>query len=302
VRFSGLSIRQLEAFDMIMRTGSVSSAAIALHISQPSVSRLLQDLERDTGLDLFDRGKGRLVPTAQAMMFHEEVAGSFRSARELMAVAQSIRELKKSRLRIGALAAASLELIPTVIRQFKAKHPGAIANVSVRSSPNIVADVAAQRLDIGVIDGGVAIFDTIQVGSFRFPSVCAMDVDHRLTAKEKISAADLKQYPFVSLGSEYMARTLNGRVLHDELQNNIEVETFQSFLACGFVVGSEAVAIIDPFTAHFYSKMGLVSRPLEKDIPFELAIVVNHRSKSDNGVQAFIRVLSAQMSECFGDS
>ena len=124
MRFAGLSIRQLEAFDMIMLSGSVSAAATALHISQPSVSRLLQDLERDCDLKLFDRAKGRLIPTPQGIMFHEEVARSFKSARELMVAARNIRDLKQSRLRIGALAACSLEIVPTPWRMSPcAAHP-----------------------------------------------------------------------------------------------------------------------------------------------------------------------------------
>ncbi|KQV41274.1 LysR substrate-binding domain-containing protein [Rhizobium sp. Root1204] len=297
MRFSGLSIRQLEAFDMIMRTGSVSSAAIALHISQPSVSRLLQDLEVDCELTLFDRTKGRLIPTPQAIMFHAEVASSFKSARELMSAARNIRDLRLSRLRIGALAAASLDLVPTVMRRFKNNHPGAIANVSVRSSSNIVAEVASQRLDVGIVDGGVSMLDTVLVNKFRFPNVCAMDANHPLTSNETISMTDLQRFPFISLGADYMARSMNGRTLLERLQGNIEAETFQSFLACGFVAGSDAITLVDPLTARFYSKIGLVSRPFEMEIPFDLAIIVNQRSKSDNGAQTFIEHLCAQIGE-----
>lgn len=295
MRFSGLSIRQLEAFDMIMRTGSVSAAAIALHISQPSVSRLLQDLERDSGLSLFDRTKGRLVPTPQAILFHKEVAGSFKSARDLMAVAQNIRDLKQSKLRIGALAAASLELVPTILRHFRQKHPEAIANVAVRSSSYIVAAVASQRLDIGIIDGGISILDALTVATYRFPNVCAMDARHPLASKEAITLSDLRPFPFISLGADYLARSVNGRRLLETVEGRVEVETFQSFLACGFVLGSQAIAVVDPLTAQFYAPTGIVSRPLVDEIPFVLSIVVNHRSKADNGVQAFIDLLSAQI-------
>lgn len=302
MRFSGLSIRQLEAFDMIMRTGSVSAAAIALHISQPSVSRLLQDLEQDCGLALFDRTKGRLVPTPQAMLFHEEVAASFKSARDLMMAAQNIRDFKQSKLRIGALAAASLELMPAVLQRFRGKHPGAIANVAVRSSANIVAAVATQRLDIGIIDGGVSIMDAVLLESYRLSSVCAMDERHPLAAKDAIALTDLRPFPFVSLGADYMARSANGRTLIEGLRDNIEVETFQSFLACGFIAGNDATAVVDPLTASFYTRIGLASRPLVDDIPFQLAIVANNRSKSDNAVQAFVQVLNACILEVAGDS
>ncbi|WP_278120477.1 LysR family transcriptional regulator [Mesorhizobium sp. WSM4887] len=88
MRFSGLSVRQLEAFEATMVAGSVSGAAIALNVSQPSVSRLLQELEIDTGLSLFDRSHGRLVPTEQGLLFYGEVGKTFHGARNLIMAAQ----------------------------------------------------------------------------------------------------------------------------------------------------------------------------------------------------------------------
>jgi DNA-binding transcriptional LysR family regulator len=245
----------------------------------------------------FDRTKGRLVPTPQAMLFHEEVAGSFKSARDLMAVAQNIRDLGQSKLRVDALAASSLVLVPTVLRRFREQHPGAIANVAVRSSTNIVAAVATQRLDVGIVDGGISILDAIGIATFRFPSVCAMDAGHPLASREAITFADLARFPFASLGADYMNRSVSGRSLLESVNERIEVETFRSFLACGFVLASEALAVVDPLTAKFYEQIGLVSRPLADEIPFELTIVVNHRSKADNGVQAFVGLLPSNMRE-----
>lgn len=291
MRISGLSIRQLEAFDMIMRTGSVSSAAIALHISQPSASRLLQDLERDCGFNLFDRTRGRLVPTPQAMVFHDEVARSFKSARDLMAAARDIRDLKRSKLRIGALAAVSLQMLPAILQQFRATYPGVRTNVAVRSSVNIVAAVASLKLDVGIIDGAISSLDTLIASRHRFPTVCAMDANHPLTARKTISLDDLQPYPFVSLGEDYLARSPAGRALLDTLEERVEVETFQSFLACGFLIGTNAVAVVDQFTASFYNKMGIVYRPLLDEIPLEIAIITNHRSNADHGVAAFTRLI-----------
>ncbi|WP_233472489.1 LysR family transcriptional regulator [Cupriavidus respiraculi] len=60
------SARQIEIFRMVMRLGSAKRAAAALHISQPAVTQLLVQFETRSGLKLFDRLKGRLVPTPEA--------------------------------------------------------------------------------------------------------------------------------------------------------------------------------------------------------------------------------------------
>ncbi|CAH2408783.1 hypothetical protein MES5069_700011 [Mesorhizobium escarrei] len=87
----------------------------SLNVSQPSVSRLLQELEIGIGLSLFDRSHGRLVPTEQGLLFYGEVSKTFHGARNLIMAAQEIRELKRGVVRIGTLAAMSFKIVPEAI-------------------------------------------------------------------------------------------------------------------------------------------------------------------------------------------
>ena len=106
----------------------------------------------------------------------------------------------------------------------------------------------------------------------------------------------MRGHPFVSLGYDYLGRSADGRLLRDELAENVEAETFQSYLACAFVKGSGALAIVDPFTADFYAGLGLVAKPLKLEIPFSIAVIVNHRSATSAVVSAFLDILSVDLS------
>ena len=64
--------RQVEAFQAVMETGSVTKAGKVLYISQPAVSRLISDLESNVGFKLFFRRKGRLEPTVKADDFSRQ--------------------------------------------------------------------------------------------------------------------------------------------------------------------------------------------------------------------------------------
>ena len=64
-----MNLRQLEAFRATMRSGSITAAAKLMHISQPSVSRLISDLERSVGFALFVRAGRGLVTTVEARRF-----------------------------------------------------------------------------------------------------------------------------------------------------------------------------------------------------------------------------------------
>src|SRR5690606_11240892 len=74
---STVNQRQLEVFHAIMLHRTASRAAEVLFMSEPAVSKTIQQLERSIGFALFDRVKGRMVPTSEGQLFHEEVARSF---------------------------------------------------------------------------------------------------------------------------------------------------------------------------------------------------------------------------------
>ncbi|RWC03475.1 LysR substrate-binding domain-containing protein [Mesorhizobium sp.] len=278
MRFSGLSVRQSEAFEATMVAGSVSGAATALSVSQPSVSRLLQELEIDTGLSLFDRSHGRLVPTEQGLLFYGEVSKTFHGARNLIMAAQEIRQLKRGVVRIGTLAAMSFKIVPAAIQQLRTRFPEARTTIAVRSSTEIVSSVASRLTDIGVVDAGVSFLDTTCVATFERNSVCVMDERHPLAGRDQVRLEDFARYPFVSLGELYFRRNRDGAKLLEATAANTVADIFQSFLACALVRGGQSLAVVDPFTASFYSDFGLVLKETELDIPFRTSILVNDRS------------------------
>jgi DNA-binding transcriptional LysR family regulator len=72
-----MNIRHVEIFRAVITNGTASRAAEVLRISQPAVSKAIQELERYIGFDLFHRIKGRIVPTSEAQLFFKEVEQSF---------------------------------------------------------------------------------------------------------------------------------------------------------------------------------------------------------------------------------
>ncbi|MCP4433148.1 MAG: LysR family transcriptional regulator, partial [Gammaproteobacteria bacterium] len=72
-----MNLRQLEAFRAVMITRSITRASELLFVSQPAVTRLINDLESSVAFPLFQRIKKRLHPTPEAHAFYEEVERSF---------------------------------------------------------------------------------------------------------------------------------------------------------------------------------------------------------------------------------
>jgi DNA-binding transcriptional LysR family regulator len=115
-----MNFRQLEIFRAVMVSGSASRAAERLGITQPAVSRALTDLELRVGFDLFDRVKGRLVPTPEGQLFFGDVTMSFVGLDSLRAAAARIRDFGSGTVRIASLAALGSPQTKWICRELKA--------------------------------------------------------------------------------------------------------------------------------------------------------------------------------------
>ena len=85
------NLRSLECLRAIIVTGSATAAARQLGLTQPAVSRLLGVLERSIGFQLFERRKGRLVPTEEARTLCQEVDIAMQSIDRVAQLARNLR-------------------------------------------------------------------------------------------------------------------------------------------------------------------------------------------------------------------
>ena len=118
-----LTHRQLEAFRAVIETGKVTSAATALNTTQPSVSRMLSDLEHVVGFALFDRRGRQLVPTTEALALYEEVDRSFVGLAEISRVAEDIRDFRTGSLLIAGMPALALKFLPAPLPHLSSPNP-----------------------------------------------------------------------------------------------------------------------------------------------------------------------------------
>ena len=86
-----MRLRHIEVFNAIMLTGSVSAAARLINITQPAVSRTLQHAEIQLGFSLFQRAKGRLTATTEALTLYPHIERLFAQLDEVQRLAANLR-------------------------------------------------------------------------------------------------------------------------------------------------------------------------------------------------------------------
>ena len=118
-----MRFRQIEVFHAVYTTGSISAAARALHVSQPSVSKVLHHTQQQLGLELFRLVRGRLVATDQAHELFVEVSEVFSRLTSLQKTVGNLRSLAGGRVRLAVVPSLGLHVAPLAIARFRARHP-----------------------------------------------------------------------------------------------------------------------------------------------------------------------------------
>jgi DNA-binding transcriptional LysR family regulator len=143
-----MDLRLLRTFRLVAETGSVSAAAEALLVTQPALSRQLQQLERQLGVTLFDRDKGRLRLTAAGQKFLDATVEVLTSAEAARSLAESLAAGRLTRVRMAAPTTTLTDVLAPFLATLQPEDP----LITVEESP--YADAISglrSRLDLAVV-------------------------------------------------------------------------------------------------------------------------------------------------------
>jgi len=296
-----LNLRQVEAFKAVIEQGSVSQAAYVLGISQPAVSKLIAHLEADTGLSLFDRVRGKLAPTARAMLLYQEIERIFSGLRQIEQAVESVRRSEQRTLNIGVLPALSGSFIRRVTMNFLKTHPDVHIAIQTRGSLVLADRLINRQLDVAIVARNY--MDNPYIDSeplFQHPLVCAMSVNHELTRKRVIRPRDLVGQPFISFGPESLTHQLVQTVFNQtDLPLSVALDTDTAPIACEFVSAGLGVTLIHPLMA-VGMQHTLTLRRFDPELHFHFQLCRSQSSRNAGLVEAFVqeaRAVAAQGSK-----
>lgn len=184
----------LDVFVSVVRLGSVSRAAAAHGISQPTASARIQNLERQLGIRLLNRGTGGSTPTQGGYLVAEWSSTILENSNHLMAGLEALRTQASDKLRLAASLTIAEYLLPGWLAHFHSRHPNASAALEVTNSSRVIESVENGHVDLGFIEspGSAHGLDSIQVGSDEL--VLVVSSTHPLAKrKNPLPCSDLKK-------------------------------------------------------------------------------------------------------------
>lgn len=277
-----LNSRQVEAFRALMRTASTVRAADLMHVTQPAVSRLVRDLQEALDLKLFERRGTRLVPTSEAVSLYAEVERSFVGMERIAQAAAELRTRRAGVLRVAAMPALCNGFLPRFSGQFLAERPRIDFALFGLISSSVLDWVISDQCDLGF---AAAPIEHVAASSEAMPPVryvAVLPEGHRLARRRVLRPKDFADQPFVALGPATSSRRLIDDVFSRHgVSRVMRVETPLSEIACALVASGLGLSICDPFTANEYSTRGVVCRPFEPALAFQVsALYPSHRALS----------------------
>lgn len=292
-----MNLRQLEVFYAIMQAGTVSGAARLLHVSQPNVTRVLAHTEQQLSFALFERVKGRLVPTQEAKALLPEAEKVYQQLGQFRSLTNKVKQ-GTQHLRVGAPPVLAAHLLaPTVA--LLSKELGISFELLTANRDELCSGLLKHELDVAIafgeetppaLMGHVLLKENLALIA---PKSAAIPAEKTVILEELIS----HDLPIIGLDS----RDPLGLLLHQTLSARDEhyqhAITVRSYSAAAELVKHQAgFAIVDPWTAKQYRQDDAVSvHALEPNMSFSVSILFAEHTPQSIATKQFITALKQQM-------
>ena len=259
-----MDFRQIEAYAKVVELASFSKAAVAISMSQSSVSIYVNSLEKELGTTLINRSTKEVLPTFSGKIFYE-------NAKELLALKystiQRIKNLSENfsgEINVLASSVPAQYILPKVIANFNNAYPDISFNVKQIESFDVPRSIASQKADIGILGGTVdedicdfrefmseemvfiAPFNE-EISDSREYSLEEILYEHSFIAREKGSGARY-QYESFFLEQNIDLGKINSSVSFDNNQSIINA-----------VINGLGVSVVSEFAAKTFIEHNMIS-------------------------------------------
>lgn len=193
-----MELRILQYFLAVAREENITRAAALLHVTQPTLSRQLMQLEAELGVKLFYRGRHSILLTEEGMLLR-------RRAQEIVDLAEKTRrelrheeELISGEISIGCGETQNMRPFAGMLSSFQREYPDVRFNIYTA-----IADEVKERLENGLLDVGL-LLEPVEISRYHYLRMpleerwqVLMRRDHILAEKEKITPGDLSGVPLI---------------------------------------------------------------------------------------------------------
>ena len=293
-----MEIRQVEYFVCVVETGSFSSAAEELYISQSALSKQIIALEKELGVKLFDRSKRRIALTEAGKIFHKHALNLRKNYRSLEAELAEYRKETPS-LMIAAIPVTAQYGITSYVAQFKKAYPQVNFALEERQASTVLPALSQHKYDLAFvrdynIDSDVISYFPVATDKL----MVAVSCDHRFANRTSIALAELAAENFIMFNK--------GTLIHELSMNacqsaGFEPKVFYASLRAASIIGMVAsnsgIALIMEKVLQYYNHSDVVALPLDQTIESRIILAYPKDKKLSKPARTFLDFMKKQIAE-----
>jgi LysR family hydrogen peroxide-inducible transcriptional activator len=187
-----VSLRQLQYVVAVADTLGFHRAAARCHVSQPTLSAQVQQLESVLGVRIFERDRRRVLLTSAGADIVARARHVLLEAEDLLAAAARLQDPFAGTLRIGIIPTIAPYLLPEVLPKVSAKYPKLSLLFREDKTADIVRELAEGKLDAGLVALEADVGECAHADIGTDPFVAALPKGHPLARKRRLDIADLE--------------------------------------------------------------------------------------------------------------
>lgn len=293
-----IELRHLRYFLAVAEEAHFTRAAAKVHVTQPTLSHQIRELEGQLNLPLFDRVGRRVKLTAAGEML---LPHARRVVRELVAAQTALDELhglKRGALKVGIMQTVNACVIPEIVARFGAAHPGINVTCDEMAVADIELDLESGRLDLGISFLPPSRKTLAGRKLFAEELVAVVAVDHALADRRQLRIRDVAKHPMALLAQKYCTRQLIDRAMAEaRVQPEVKVEMNSVDSILSTVQRTQLVTLL-PTLAICQRDTGLKAIPVIEPTPRrDVGLLWLKGAQQRAAAQAFAKVTEAVIAE-----
>ncbi|QGQ97497.1 LysR family transcriptional regulator [Paenibacillus psychroresistens] len=283
-----MDIRQLTAFLEIANQNNFSKASQILHISQPSLSKMIKGLEDELGIVLFDRSTRRIQLTEEGRIVREHAQIISNDFQNLTNAVSDMTKLKKGKLTLGLPPVIGSSFFPNVLASFHKQYPEIEISLIEEGGKRVEQSIMEGLIDLGIV--------VLPVNEQQFElipliqrNLClVLPVQHPMSRKRKVYLKDLKNDPFILFRQEFnLYDRVRSACITEGFEPHITYESTQWDFICEMVAANQGISFLpETVCGNLDHKRLRVIKDIQPSIPWDLAVIwkkdqyVSHAAKA----------------------
>src|SRR5581483_4793283 len=146
-----MELRHLRYFVAVAEEQNVTRAAVKLHLSQPTLSRQIRDLEDELGIVLFDRGAKAVRLTEAGRVLLTEARIALQGVQDAVQMAKAVAAGKRAEIHVGYAPSLTVELLPRALRYFRESNPGVRVQLHDLSTREMLDGLREGNLQVALL-------------------------------------------------------------------------------------------------------------------------------------------------------